>query len=97
MGSVELGTRLKLGREKQVVVTAEQYRALLARFAGKSGVEVGLSRRPPRGSLGSWLRANVGGDVLVAYVGPILVREGYAEREGEGTVRFAPAPGGGFP
>lgn len=89
LGSPEVGTKLLMGRNKDFTVRAEQYAALLDRFRGRD-VLIGASRNPPRDSLGAWLRSHVGGDVLVAYVGPVLVHEGYAERIGETHLRFLP-------
>lgn len=87
-GSVEKGTRVTFGRGGAFVVSAETYAELLTRFGGQLAL-VGNSRRPPRGSLGSWLQAHVGSEhVIVAYVGPILTREGYAERVGD-QLKFA--------
>lgn len=86
-GDLERGTRILYGRNKQLVVPPDTYEDLRTRFAGKD-VAIGLSRRPARGSLGSWLRARLGVELAVAYVGPILVREGIAERLDETTLRF---------
>ena len=86
-GDLERGTRILAGRNRQFVVPAEAYADLLARFAGKT-VPIGASRRPARGSLGSWLRAHLGIELAVVYVGPILVREGAAERVSESELRF---------
>ena len=86
-GDLERGTRIVYGRNKQLVVPAETYAELLARFAGKT-VAIGASRRPARGSLGSWLRTHLGVELAVVYVGPILVREGAAERLDNMTLRF---------
>lgn len=86
-GGIERGTRIVYGRNKQFVVPAETYAELLSHFAGKE-VAIGASRRPARGSLGSWLRAHGGVELAVVYVGPILVREGVAERLDEATLRF---------
>lgn len=94
VGSPEAGTRLLLGRNKEFTVRAESYAALLEHFEGRE-VPIGASRNPPRDSLGAWLRSHVGGDVIVAYVGPILVHEGYAERVGESEVRFLHRDGAG--
>jgi hypothetical protein len=80
-GSVEAGTRIVYGRGRSFLVSGAAYRELLSRFRGQR-VPIGNSRRPPRGSLGSWLQAHVGGEGLAAYVGPILTHEGYAERVG---------------
>ena len=86
-GDLALGTRIVHGRGDAFVVPAEVYAGLLAHFAGKE-VEIGASRRPARGSLGSWLQARTGIELVVAYVGPILVAEGAAVRESESLVRF---------
>ena len=87
-GSLALGTRVLYRHGETFTVPAETYAELLARFAGKE-VAIGLSRRPARASLGSWLRAHVGVELAVAYVGPILVREGAAERVSDSILRFA--------
>lgn len=90
-GSVEQGTRIVVGRDEAFVIGAATYHELLDHFRGRL-VDIGNSRRPPRGSLGSWLQAHVGGSNLAAYVGPILTHEGYAERVGD-QLRFArPTP-----
>lgn len=86
-GNLELGTRVLYRRGETFTVPAETYAEMLAHFAGAE-VALGLSRRPARGTLGSWLRAHVGVELAVAYVGPILVREGAAERLDESTLRF---------
>ncbi len=90
-GSVELGTRIVLGRGEGVTLEADVYRALLAHFDRRT-VPIGASRNPPRDSLGGWLRSRAGAIVLAAYVGPILVREGYARRVGESEIRIDAAP-----
>ena len=86
-GDLARGTRILHGRDAQFVVSAQDYAALLAHFAGRT-VPIGASRRPARGSLGSWLRARLGVELAVVYVGPILVREAAIERVGENEVRF---------
>lgn len=88
-GDLARGTRILAGRNKQFVVQPEVYQELLAHFAGQT-VPIGASRRPARGSLGSWLRAKLGVELAVVYVGPILVREGAAERLSESEIRFLP-------
>lgn len=87
-GSVELGTRILFGHGQSFVVSAAAYAELRSHFAGQR-VAIGNSRRPPRGSLGSWLQAHVGGENVVAYVGPILTHEGYGERLGS-DIQFEP-------
>lgn len=89
VGSLDLGTKVLHGRGKSFVVPAEAYAELVSRFAGQE-VPIGASRRPPRDSLNAWLRKRLPSvEVPVAYVGPILVAEGVAERDG-GALRFAP-------
>lgn len=86
-GDLVRGTRVLYRHGQSFIVPPETYTALLVHFGGQD-VPIGLSRRPARGSLGSWLRAQLGVELAVAYVGPILVREGAAERSGEATLRF---------
>lgn len=86
-GDLERGTRVVYRHGEVLVVPPETYAQLLAHFGGRD-VALGLSRRPARGSLGSWLRAQLGVELAVAYVAPILVREGAAERVDETTLRF---------
>lgn len=87
LGSVEVGTKVLYGRGQSFVVSAEQYADLLAHFRGRR-VAIGASRNPPRDSLGAWLRGRTGLHELAAYVGPILVREGRAERVGTQELLF---------
>ncbi|HWH08136.1 MAG TPA: hypothetical protein VNX21_02985 [Candidatus Thermoplasmatota archaeon] len=90
VGGLELGTKVLHGRGKSFVVPAEVYAELLQRFAGQE-VAIGASRRPPRDSLNAWLRKRLPDvELPVAYVGPILVGAGAAERDGD-LLRFAPA------
>lgn len=87
-GDIARGTRVALDRGVVFVVTPETYAALLAHFAGRL-VAVGASRSPPRDSLGGWLRGKLPDvEVPAAFVGPILVREGAAAREGD-EIRFS--------
>lgn len=86
-GDLERGARILYGRNKQFIVPPETFAQLRAHFAGKT-VPIGASRRPARGSLGSWLRTKLGIELAVVYVGPILVREGAAERVSETELLF---------
>lgn len=86
-GDLTVGTRIVYGRNEAFVVPPDVYADLLAHFAGQV-VDIGLSRRPSRGSLGSWLQGRLGRELAVAYVGPILVAERAAEREGTSALRF---------
>lgn len=81
-GSVEAGTKILFGRGQSLTISGAVYAELLSRFGGHA-VAIGNSRRPPRGSLGSWLQTHLGRQNLAAYVGPILTTEGYAERVGD--------------
>ena len=83
VGGLDRGTKVLYGRGKAFTVPAEVYAELLAHFAGQD-VAVGASRQPPRDSLNAWLRKRLPSvEVPVAYVGPILVAEGAAERLGD--------------
>lgn len=89
-GSVKEGTQVIL-KDEDVIVSSLQYQDLLSKFRGKVA-NIGLpdSRGViPDDSLGAWLRDNVRRIPLAAYVGPILVKEGYAE-EGDDVdlIRF---------
>lgn len=76
-------------RGESFVVPAALIAELRAHFAGQL-VAIGASRNPPRDSLNAWLRKRLPQvEVPVAYVGPILVAEGIAAREGDG-LRFTP-------
>lgn len=87
-GDLTRGTRIQYGRGGVLLVPPSLYAELLAHFGGKE-VDVGLSRNPPRHSLGSWLKARLHGtEVPVAYVGPILVAEGAVERMAPDRVAF---------
>ena len=87
VGDLELGVKIILGLDRSFVVPSETLSALRAHFAGRS-VRIGATRNPPRDSVGAWLRNRVHADLAAAYVGPILVREGAAERDGDDSLRF---------
>ena len=89
-GSVKHGTKIRYGKDRafSVTVTALQYTTLLNYFRRRT-VEIGTSRtQPPRGSLGEWLQANVTRTAIASYVGPILIAEGFAARDGSTRIRF---------
>lgn len=68
---------------------AHQYVALRLHFRGRK-VPVSTSRTDPRrDSLGAWLQVNVTPTAIASYVAPILVHEGYAEREGSHDIRIS--------
>lgn len=82
VGSVKTGTKIIYGSNQETKVSAEQYFKLLSIFKGRT-VPIGTLRcSPPRDSIGSWIRDNVVNRSLVSYIGPILIREGYAEKIG---------------
>lgn len=81
-GSVKEGTRVYCGKDFQYRydVPADQYAKMLAKFSGEE-VSIGTSRTtPPNGSLGEWLTNQYGQFGMTSYIGPILIREGYAVR-----------------
>ena len=83
-GSVKDGTQVIVEEleDENVMISSLQYYDLLSKFRGKT-VNIGLpdsNNEIPDDSLGSWLRDNVRRIPLAAYVGPILVKEGYAEK-----------------
>ena len=81
-GSINEGTQIYYGKgfRNKVHVTSDHYSALMQHFSGNT-VDIGTSRDiPPKGSVGEWLQSNVTKTAIASYVGPILIREGYAER-----------------
>lgn len=86
-GNLDVGTKILFGRGKSFVVPPDLYAELLAHYRGRL-VEIGASRNPVRDSLGSWLRKRLPDvELPSAYVGPILVEEGAAQRA-ESALRF---------
>ena len=90
-GDLKRGTKVTHGRGDSFVVTADQYEELLRHFGGRE-IAIGLSLRPPRDSLGAWLASRLGRQGLAAYVGPLLVAEGAAERIAPDVLRLRPPP-----
>jgi hypothetical protein len=94
-GSVTKGTSIfwqertrPRGWSKPSFVTAEHYRGLLSNFSGQE-VTLGHYPYPPPGSVEEWLKEKYDQWGLTSYIGPILVREGYAERGAQrGRIRF---------
>lgn len=87
-GDLARGTRVTHGRGDVFVVPPEVYAELFRLFGGRE-LAIGLSMRPPRESLGTFLAARLGRHGLAAYVGPLLVAEGAAERLDAQTLRLA--------
>jgi hypothetical protein len=82
------GTTIRYGKGSEITVTVHDYEALRAALRGQI-VQVGTSRTSaPAGSLGAWLQANVTRTAIASYVAPILVREGYAVREDDTSIRI---------
>ena len=74
-------------RGQSFVIPAALLDEMRAHFGGKL-VANGASRNPPRDSLNAWLRKRLPAvEVPVAYLGPIVVAEGWGTREGD-SVRF---------
>ena len=93
-GSVVTGTDIYYGKGRngkgwKIRIGANQYSALRRHFRNRGNIPIGTSRtNPPSGSLGVWLQVNVTRTAIASYVGPILVHEGYAEREGRHDIRI---------
>jgi hypothetical protein len=80
-GSVSTGTEFFCGKDfrHRYSFTADEYRRILDRFSGHA-VCIGTSRTaPPNNSLGQWIKDNFSKTGVTSYIGPILIREGYAE------------------
>ena len=87
-GCVLIGTKIRYGDSRAIKVTAEQYLALRTAFLGQV-LPVGTSRtNTPPVSLGKWLQDNVTKTAIASYVAPILIREGYAVRENDTSIRI---------
>ncbi len=85
-GNVKTGTKIQYGSGYTITLSKEDYEKLREKFKGKK-VPCGTSRdKPPAGSLGSWLQANVNKTATASYVGAILVNEGYASKEGSSII-----------
>ena len=85
-----MGTEIFYGKgfKYRVKVTSDHYSALIEQFSGNT-VDIGTSRdNPPAGSLGMWLQNNVIRTAIASYVGPILIREGYAEKIGRSQIKI---------
>jgi hypothetical protein len=87
-GCVQVGTTINYGDNESVHVTAENYMALRSVYIGRV-VEVGTSYSNPEvDSLGKWFFTHLNEKGIMAYVGVILVREGYAIRESDTEIRI---------
>jgi hypothetical protein len=86
-GCIETGTEILFGENSTRTITTHQWQALRQQFLGRV-VEIGTSRdNPPPGSMGEWFYPNIYDQALMSYVGVILVRECYAVRESDTTIR----------
>lgn len=87
-GCVLTGTCIRYGVGNSITVTTANYDALRRAFLGKV-VLVNAGRTGARqGSLGDWLLQNVTRTAIASYIAPILIREGYAIREDEHSIRI---------
>ena len=87
-GSVEQGTKIIFGKGYSVIINPEVYSKMLIDFKGRT-VKIGTSRdHPPKGSLGEWMK-DYESRAITSYVGPILIREGYAEKVGRSELKFS--------
>jgi hypothetical protein len=82
-GSIVKGTKIFFGHDNPpIIVSALQYNNLRKYFLNRI-VPIGTSRtNPPLHSIGDWLMEYVSRTAIASYVGPILILEGYARREG---------------
>lgn len=87
-GSVEQGTTISFGKKGySSKITSDVYSKMLTDFRGLT-VIIGTSRdHPPKGSLGEWMK-DYEKRAVTSYVGPILIKEGYAEKVGRSEIRF---------
>lgn len=82
------GFWISYGHNREKIVSGADVRRLLSHFGGQQ-VALGTSHdNPPPGSVGAWLQAEVTPVAIASYLGPILVREGYAEWVDKSTLRF---------
>ena len=89
-GNIPTGTTIRYGEDLSYsqTVTADQWTALLAQFQGRS-VELGTSfDAPPPNSIGEWWKNTFHAAPLMSYMGPILVLEGFAQRNDDGTIQI---------
>jgi len=95
-GSVAEGTLIYgKGSPSPYCVSAKEYAAMLFKFSGQE-VSIGTSYTdPPDGSLGKWLTDEYRQYGMTSYVGPILLKEQYAERGSRSDrIRFKFRPAG---
>lgn len=87
-GSIQNGTIITYGQNRTIIVTGDQYNALLNHFKGRT-VKAGTSRtNPPKDSVGYYLQLIVTPVAISSYVCPILIAEGYAEKVGRSEIKF---------
>ena len=87
-GSVRDGTEIIYGSGFRVKLSTQNYINLIPHFS-KNTVDIGTSHdAAPKDSLGEWLQKNVTKTAIASYVGPILIREGYAEKVGRSQIKF---------
>lgn len=90
-GSAATGTIIWPGKKVSYKLRfdADQWAALLVEFRGKE-VRAGLNfSHPESGSFGEWIKIRWNTKMgPAAYVGGILIQEGYAERPRPGWIRF---------
>lgn len=89
-GSVRNGTTIRYGEDFQWAATISDadYARILQRYSGRE-LQIGTSKdKPPAGSVGEWVKANVNRSGLMSYIGAILVAEGFAVKPKRGWIRF---------
>ena len=87
-GSITTGTIITYGSGYTQKITEKQYKSLRNAFLGKI-IDIGTSRdKAPAGSMGHWLQNNVTKTAMASYVGPILIKEGYARKVGKHKIEI---------
>jgi hypothetical protein len=86
-GSVKTGIIIEFGAnyKNNGEFKSTDLSKLIDHFSG-TGVPLGTQHTsdPVRGSVAEWIRKNVNKNrIMTSYLGPILVSEGYAERNGK--------------
>jgi hypothetical protein len=89
-GSVSSGTTIRYGEGFQwaATISGADYARILQRYSGRE-LQIGTSKdKPPVGSVGEWVKANVNRSGLMSYIGAILVAEGFAVKPKRGWIQF---------
>lgn len=78
------GTKIYYGKDGKYTynICVDHYRHLINHFRGRR-VPIGTAKdMAPENSVGAWLQGHVTQTALASYVGPILIRHGFAKQDG---------------